>query len=154
MNVDLRPYFDESASASFDFDVDADLDVIPGRVTGSCALSGVSGSVELTGQARYRLETVCARCLRRVSRDETAALHRYLTREESGGYDEAYVQVESDLLDLDAFILEEVVLALPAVILCKPDCKGLCPVCGKDRNETACGCAAPGDPRWDALDGI
>ena len=87
-------------------------------------------------------------------RDEKTVLHRYLTREDTGRYDEDYVQVESDTLDLDGFVTEEVVLALPSVILCRPDCKGLCPVCGRDRNESECGCEAPGDPRWSALDGI
>ena len=154
MNVDLRPFFDENAAGEYAVDALAALDVIPGRITGFCSLRGMSGTVELRGEARYRLETVCARCLRDVRRDETTGLHRYLTREDTGRYDEDYVQVESDTLDLDAFIVEEVVLRLPSVILCRQDCRGLCPVCGKDRNEYECGCEAPGDPRWSALDGI
>ena len=40
----------------------------------------------------------------------------------------------------------------PSVPLCRPDCLGLCPTCGADRNEEPCTCAEPGDPRWAALD--
>jgi uncharacterized protein len=37
-------------------------------------------------------------------------------------------------------IQEQVILALPDRVLCKPDCKGLCPQCGADLNEAACDC--------------
>lgn len=57
-----------------------------------------------------------------------------------------------DLLDLEPAVRDAVVLELPPAPLCDPACAGLCPSCGADRNETACGCppVAP-DPRWDAL---
>jgi uncharacterized protein len=43
-------------------------------------------------------------------------------------------------------------LSLPVRTLCKPDCKGLCPRCGKNRNLEACTCEeGPADPRWEAL---
>ena len=43
-------------------------------------------------------------------------------------------------------------MALPMKPLCKPDCKGLCPSCGKDLNLGACGCTHETiDPRWEAL---
>jgi uncharacterized protein len=50
---------------------------------------------------------------------------------------------------------EQVLLSLPARTLCQPDCKGLCPRCGVNRNETACSCdTGPSDPRWEALAGL
>ena len=47
---------------------------------------------------------------------------------------------------------EEFSLALPVKPLCRPDCRGLCPECGKNLNEGACGCSRDsGDPRLAAL---
>jgi len=50
--------------------------------------------------------------------------------------------------DLGPFLLEVVTLALPVQPLCREDCRGLCPRCGADRNQTACGCedAKPASP--------
>lgn len=55
-------------------------------------------------------------------------------------------------LDLEAFLWEEFSLALPVKPLCRPDCKGLCPSCGKNLNEGPCACSPEeGDPRFAAL---
>jgi uncharacterized protein len=55
-------------------------------------------------------------------------------------------------LDLGETIREAVILEIPQVVLCRPDCRGLCPGCGSDLNEGACKCTPEGgDPRWDAL---
>ncbi len=48
--------------------------------------------------------------------------------------------------------MEQLELNIPMKPLCRPDCKGLCPTCGADRNETACSCEEPtADSRWAAL---
>ena len=50
---------------------------------------------------------------------------------------------------------EQVLLSLPMRSICRPDCKGLCPQCGVNRNREACSCSQPtGDPRWAALKGF
>ena len=56
-------------------------------------------------------------------------------------------------LNLAGLCGEEFVLALPVKALCAPDCKGLCPACGINRNEASCGCADKADPRLAALRG-
>jgi uncharacterized protein len=43
------------------------------------------------------------------------------------------------------------VVSVPMVILCADDCRGLCPVCGANRNRDACRCQSAADPRWNAL---
>ena len=61
----------------------------------------------------------------------------------------------SPLLDLAAVCWEEFMLALPVSPLCKPDCKGLCPRCGVNRNQGACSCTDDeGDPRLAVLRGL
>lgn len=59
------------------------------------------------------------------------------------------------LLDLEAIAWEQFMLALPATPLCRPDCKGLCPHCGKDLNTGPCSCSeGSGDPRLAVLRGL
>ena len=69
------------------------------------------------------------------------------------------VQVTKELdfsdLDLDILIFDEVVPKLPSRVLCKEDCKGLCPVCGTNLNEKECGCdRTVADPRMAAIQDI
>lgn len=55
-------------------------------------------------------------------------------------------------LELADVIKEQVLLALPMQRICREDCKGICPVCGANRNETLCEChEEPADDRWRAL---
>ncbi len=59
---------------------------------------------------------------------------------------------QKDSLLLEDVLREQVLLSLPVRTLCKPDCKGLCPRCGQNRNSQACSCEeGPSDPRWEAL---
>jgi uncharacterized protein len=46
---------------------------------------------------------------------------------------------------------EQVLLAVPLKVICRQDCKGLCPQCGKNLNTESCSCAEPTDERWSAL---
>jgi uncharacterized protein len=59
---------------------------------------------------------------------------------------------QKDSLLLEDVLREQVLLSLPVRALCKPDCKGLCPHCGQNRNSQACTCdEGQNDPRWEAL---
>jgi uncharacterized protein len=68
--------------------------------------------------------------------------------------DEVRVRLVKGLPEFDAggYLWEQFMLALPTRPVCKPDCKGLCPRCGKDRNKGDCGCGRDdGDPRLAVL---
>jgi uncharacterized protein len=60
-----------------------------------------------------------------------------------------------DTIDLGALVETETSLALPMKPLCRADCRGLCPVCGINRNSSTCACeTSTPDPRWAALKGL
>jgi uncharacterized protein len=62
------------------------------------------------------------------------------------------VELAGDTLDTEPCVAEQVVLELPTHPLCRDECAGLCPRCGRNLNDGACGCAPPDpDPRWGAL---
>jgi uncharacterized protein len=117
--------------------------------------------IRLNGELATRLELLCARCLEPVAQDVTRKfdlLYRPLGTD--AGNEELSVTVaEAEVgyyqgggLLLEDAILEQVLLAVPLKVVCREDCKGLCPTCGKNRNTEPCSCAPPlGDPRWSAL---
>jgi uncharacterized protein len=43
-------------------------------------------------------------------------------------------------IEMDPFVREQLLLALPVAVVCREDCKGLCTVCGNNLNERECGC--------------
>ena len=107
---------------------------------------------EMTVHVRYR--TKCARCLKELFREaeyhmeKNVAVKGSLQNEDIDGY----IIVEGSELDLDAEIEELLMLEIPRKHLCRDDCKGICPKCGKDLNEGSCGCPEKEtDPRWDVL---
>jgi len=62
---------------------------------------------------------------------------------------------KGDTLDLREYFRQSYFIAQPLKILCKTDCKGLCPVCGTDKNKGSCNCNRDNiDPRWALLQKI
>jgi len=59
---------------------------------------------------------------------------------------------DGEAIDIDELVTEELLLAVPDHVLCSENCKGICPVCGVDRNSVTCDCqTAEIDPRWAGL---
>jgi uncharacterized protein len=108
-------------------------------------------AVELVGPCWRCLEE--ARVPLEVRSDEFAAEGRPPGAPFDDDLDSAYV--EDQRLDVGAWARDAIAEAVPALILCREGCAGLCPTCGADRNAVDCGCVAEEtDPRWDALRGL
>jgi len=112
-------------------------------------LESVLGGVSVTGTVTASWTGGCRRCLAPASGVLELQVRELYTEEGDG--DETYLLVD-DEVDLEPLVRDAVLLELPLAPLCRPDCLGLCPTCGANRNEEACGCEAPRDPRWGALD--
>jgi uncharacterized protein len=118
-------------------------------------LESFDGGVMATGTVRAHWVGVCSRCTQPVEGLLTVPVRERFT-EPGGRYgdpddDEAY-PIADDQLDLGPMARELVLLELPLAPLCRPDCRGLCPHCGADRNAEQCACVEPVDPRWANLD--
>lgn len=126
-----------------------------GEIECDVVLQSFDGGVMVTGTVRAPWRGVCRRCTVPVQGDLSVRVRERFT-EPGGRYgdpddDEAYPIVDDDL-DLGPMAREAVLLELPLAPLCRPDCRGLCPYCGADRNVEGCDCVAPVDPRWANLD--
>jgi uncharacterized metal-binding protein YceD (DUF177 family) len=124
-----------------------DLDVRP--AAGGLALRGTlekSGDdFLLRGDLSGALETPCARCLEtaRITLDVPLAV-TFVERGDAGADDEDddgdVVFFEGGEIDLGEELHDEILLAIPINPLCDDACRGLCPVCGGNRNAKACDC--------------
>jgi DUF177 domain-containing protein len=119
-------------------------------------LESVVEGLLVTGKLRATVTVRCVRCLRDVEHEleaDVRELFSLVAREEE---DEGYAVLADDRLPLDTMVRDALVLAFPSFPLCRPDCVGLCPQCGADRNTTDCGHDGSGatDPRWAALAGL
>ena len=103
-----------------------------------------SGKLHITFETIASIAGSCDRCLSDVdfqvpvSCDETLQIEEgtVVPDEDIGPYS----FVEDEDIDIDELILSEILVNFPAKILCQDDCKGLCPVCGKNRNTDPCDC--------------
>ena len=155
---------------------------IEGPIGLDLVLEAVSDGILVRGDVTATLRIPCGRCLtatlhpRRVGVTE---LHRRTVRGPVGGSrgargarsthgsvedepaddveGEEYLLVDGDTaLELDRMVRDALLLDVPVRVLCRPDCAGLCPACGADRNRAPCthGAAPAADPRWAALEGL
>jgi uncharacterized protein len=117
------------------------------------AVAELEGSeIRIRGHLGTRLRAPCDRCLGpvdiSVERDFDLFYRslKTIAREEEieTPADELEVGFYSgDGIALADVVTEQVILALPMKVVCRPECLGLCPTCGADRNREACGCAEP-----------
>lgn len=114
------------------------------------------GVVSLSCDYRYTLALRCDRCLAPVDREMTlTAPHTVVRSLQNGGAgeDDEYLVAPDGIVELDQVAADDLIPELPARTLCREDCRGLCPVCGCDRNVTECQCSEQHtDPRLAALD--
>ena len=127
-------------------------DVEPALVPVTLDVSRMSGSgYSLRLRFGAALTGPCMRCLRDAA-PETAVDAREIDR--PGGGDElSSPYVADEVLDLGAWARDAFALALPAQVVCREDCAGLCPICGENLNDAGPGHAhdAQPDPRWAKL---
>ncbi len=112
-----------------------------------------AGVLVMTGTVATCIHGICDRCAepfqREVSFPIDAVLVRELNSEE--GEDEGLYSLVGDSADLEEIVRTVFVLNLDSKLLCREDCKGLCPRCGKNLNHDPCGCRKEPDPRLAAL---
>ncbi len=117
--------------------------------------------IRLVGEFSTKLELPCARCLDPVYEDVEKKFDLlYRPQGADAGKEEISLAKEDadigyyqgDGLLLEDVLREQLLLAVPLKLVCREDCKGLCPSCGQNLNQGECGCTrSDPDPRWHAL---
>jgi uncharacterized protein len=125
---------------------------VPGTVPADLTITRASTGTVFALSFHARLHGPCYRCLEDAVIDLPISAREYHATNPRDSDELRTPYVVDDQLDLSAWARDALALALPDKILCKPDCAGLCPVCGRDLNvEPHVHEEAEGDPRWSAL---
>lgn len=160
MIIDLKRFFQsDGLSENLEYTMDLSGLELGGvkpfcaPVTARVSLSAFGGSAAMEAQVSFSLTMPCDRCCEVVTKTFSPCFSHTLVRELASDQDDGeLILVEDDRLDLDRLLQEDILLELPAKFLCREDCKGLCPTCGKNLNEGPCGCChREVDPRLEAL---
>ena len=128
---------------------------VPDTVPAELAITKASTGMVFQLAFRARLHGPCFRCLDDAVLELPIAAREYQATNPDGVDELRTPYVEDDGLDLAAWARDAVALALPDKILCRPDCAGLCPDCGKNLNdEPHTHEDVPTDSRWAALESL
>ncbi len=123
---------------------------VSGPLTARGVATSLGDAVYVEANVRGSVNLVCSRCLSPFERPiDLSCEGKFVKRPgapESEEQDEVEVfALEGAFCDLDEMIRHEIALNVPMKPLCSEECKGFCPVCGKNLNEGNCDCPKPQD---------
>ena len=120
--------------------------------------------VHVAGRVTGRVQLECDRCLKLVELSIDSPFKLEYVTAEDYREQQAVELTEEDLdltvfdgqaIDIDELVKEELLLAVPDHVLCTESCKGMCAVCGVNKNSNDCKCETRQvDPRWAGLEGL
>lgn len=136
----------EGDAPTFDVRMGGDQVVFEGPSHWQVDVTNTGGALLVSGTVESSATCACARCLEDATYDVTGEIEGYyLIAGEDADIDgvekdEFETLPDDETIDLAPLIQGALVLEVPQVPLCKDDCAGLCPQCGKNLNEGACDC--------------
>lgn len=150
------------ATREFDLDDDVRIEGQPRHITGHVRFDRTKDGILVRARASGATSAECARCLRPLDLPiEVTFEEEYIPSvdvatgahvEPPEGEEDAYRIDGRHMIELMEPIAEYWAMALPMAPLCREDCPGLCPVCGRDRGEPGHACAREAvDDRWAKL---
>jgi len=125
----------------------------PLKVTGRLSAAG-AGRFYWHGRLAGDVTIPCRRCLTEAHvhvDDDSQVIFAEEGSDEAEDPDVFVLDPRATQIDLRPVVREQWLLNVPNYAVCRDDCKGICPTCGKDLNEGPCDCAESRDSRWDAL---
>jgi uncharacterized protein len=134
------------------------------NLKGEVKVTRLSDGLLVQGDVQADVDVLCSRCLDNITLSVDARLEeqfkptvdvetgRVIKREDEAQDEDAFAIDPNHHMDLSEPIRQALLVALPMRPLCREDCKGLCPICGANRNTTDCGHTdEPMDSRWEGL---
>ncbi len=168
MQFNVAQLLKEQSGQMRQYTLHEDIRQLDPEITVLSALDGnvqmirTTDGVYVTGKLRCSLELNCARCLDPFALPLTFTLEEEFrptidiltgARLPITNDDESATRIdEKHILDLSEVVRQNILLAIPPSPICRTQCAGLCPTCGKNRNDGACECKPdPIDPRFEIL---
>jgi uncharacterized protein len=163
MKLDLRQISPEGAELKFS-EISQDLELVqagfefPEPIEVELFAAKTGDEIIVQGKVSTLVEMECARCLDIFEMDINPKIQFVIQlldiKESQHSDDDDFIILPktSGEYDISDRIREAILLELPLKPLCSDDCRGLCPMCGVNLNETECECTPDKtDERWDSL---
>ena len=133
-----------------------DIEFYSKKIKGTIFVDNMSNGYHIKGKLDVPYKLTCDRCLTQFNELKEIKFNIILTDDNELNYDESddiiYFSPKKNEFDLNPLFQELIFLEIQMKILCKPECKGICPNCGTNRNEQQCACAKNADLRpWNVL---
>jgi len=159
--IEGEPFQFDVNIAGNEIDLESDFARLNGDISIKGELTKHIAQTDVVGEIDAKIEIDCTRCLQPVVQDlkipfdvdfVTPEFDATARETELNQSDLETAVFEGDQVDLNELVREQILLNLPEQTFCSPDCKGLCPKCGQNRNLIECNCEEnETDPRWAAL---
>ncbi|WP_028264160.1 YceD family protein [Atopobium fossor] len=145
--LSLNGHIDQKSFSLGDHDF-----TLPKGIDYDLVLTNAGEGILVTGIVKAQADGVCDRCLDPAHLDLSGEVDEYFLFEEpqkvyedeadeEEGVDFSLVS-DDETIDVADAVLAALLMETPYIVLCREDCKGLCPTCGTNLNEEDCGCAA------------
>lgn len=138
-----------------EFDLESETEILLEPVVGELRLQHTNQGILVTGECETAVELQCARCLEPFELPLTVSINELyrptvevttgIPIQDTSDEDDSFTIDDHHHLDLASAIRQQILLSLPMQPICSENCKGLCPVCGANRNVTQCTCASDED---------
>ena len=144
-------------SVAFQCELDAErlsfpaLEAFNGPVTARGTVRNTAGILELTADVEADMTVRCARCGKPFRKRLTPRYTATLQADAEDADSENAFPLDGDGADVSDVLETCLILDTDQRFLCREDCRGLCPICGKDLNDGPCGCKKEIDPAMAAL---
>lgn len=154
LNVGFMLHESVGFSRNFDFDLPevAIEDIQLAAFSGNASLTRTAQGLYAQGEFTAISPSQCVRCLGEYDQQLAAELSELFAYPPASASDPQLAVSVTGILDLIPILRDCFLLAVPLQLLCNPDCKALCAICGNDRNQAACDHPeAEVDPRFEVL---
>ena len=130
-------------------------DLIVNHLHGTVTFTRTPQGLYAQGAVQAKIDEQCVLCLTAVQQTLTSKISDLFIYPPENAPEDALTVGDDAHLDLAPLVRENMLISKPIRILCRPDCKGLCPNCGQNWNEGPCSCQdESGDSRWSKLAGL
>ncbi|MGD0779548.1 MAG: DUF177 domain-containing protein [Dehalococcoidales bacterium] len=165
MDMNVSQLLRDPIGSTRDFQIDEIIDIAGDgksqKIQGRCHLLRIQRSILVKCALNTEVELTCSRCLKKFRQPLKIKFEEEFlptidilngTPLPSPEESVAFTIDEQHTLDLTEAVRQYLLLAIPMKALCKKNCAGLCPTCGKNLNEGKCSCPDDNiDPRWSKL---
>lgn len=122
----------------------------PAKVSGE--IKNFGNNLTLNANVNLTIIINCDRCTKEIFKDFSFNISETISKQASIDNSDDYIILLGNELNIEEIIINNIIINMSMKYLCSENCKGICPICGKNLNENICNCTKKEiDPRLEVL---